>query len=125
MPSNSPSAAYYLGEKTVDAGAAAVTLPWGGEGAAIRGGLPVRTIAEGGAPEALVRGWDPTGGMPWDEFGPRFGTPDSRIWPDNNGFPPGYEPQPPSCPPGPSSTGSAMKAAATSHRTARHSLIAR
>ena len=97
---NSPSAAYYLGEKTVDAGAAAVTLPWGGEGAAIRGGLPVRTIAEGGAPEALVRGWDPTGGMPWDEFGPRFGTPDSRIWPDNNGFPPGYEPQPTQLPPG-------------------------
>ena len=97
---NSPSAAYYLGEKTFDAGATAATLPWGGEGAAIRGGLPVRTIAEGGAPEALVRGWDPTGGMPWDEFGPRFGTPDSRIWPDNNGFPAGYEPQPAQLPPG-------------------------
>lgn len=97
---NSPSAAYYLGEKTVDAGATAVTLPWGGEGAAIRGGLPVRTLVEGGAPEALVRGWDPTGGMPWDEFGPRFGTPDSRIWPDNNGFPAGYEPQPAHLPPG-------------------------
>jgi len=97
---NSPSAAYYLGEKTFDAGATAATLPWGGEGAAIRGGLPVRTIAEGGAPEALVRGWDPTGGMPWDEFGPRFGTPESRIWPDNNGFPPGYEPQPAQLPAG-------------------------
>ncbi len=97
---NSPSPAYYLGEKSVDAGAAAVTLPWGGEGAAIRGGLPVRTIAEGGAPEALVRGWNPTGGMAWDEFGPRFGTPESRIWPDNNGFPPGYEPQPAQLPAG-------------------------
>jgi len=97
---NSPSPAYYLGEKSVDAGAAAVTLPWGGEGAAIRGGLPVKTIAEGGAPEALVRGWNPTGGMAWDEFGPRFGTPESRIWPDNNGFPPGYEPQPAQLPAG-------------------------
>ena len=97
---NSPSPAYYLGEKSVDAGAAAVTLPWGGEGAAIRGGLPVRTIAEGGAPEALVRGWNPTGGMAWDEFGPRFGTPESRIWPDNNGFPPAYEPQPAQLPAG-------------------------
>ncbi|MFY9921144.1 MAG: TNT domain-containing protein, partial [Mycobacterium sp.] len=97
---NSPSPAYYLGEKTFDAASTAATLPWGGEGAAIRGGLPVRTIAEGGAPEALVRGWDPTGGMPWDEFGPRFGTPDSRIWPDNNGFPPGYDPQPAQLPPG-------------------------
>jgi len=97
---NSPSPAYYLGEKSVDAGAAAVTLPWGGEGAAIRGGLPVRTIAEGCAPEALVRGWNPTGGMAWDEFGPRFGTPESRIWPDNNGFPSGYEPQPAQLPAG-------------------------
>jgi len=97
---NSPSPAYYLGEKSVDAGAAAVTLPWGGEGAAIRGGLPVKTIAEGGAPEALVRGWNPTGGMAWDEFGPRFGTPESRIWPDNNGFPPAYEPQPAQLPAG-------------------------
>jgi hypothetical protein len=97
---NSPSPGYYLGEKTFDAGAAAATLPWGGEGAAIRGGLPVRTVAEGGAPEALVRGWQPTGGMPWDEFGPRFGTPGSRIWPDNNGFPPGYQPQPAQLPAG-------------------------
>ncbi len=97
---NSPSPAYYLGEKTFDAASTAATLPWGGEGAAIRGGLPVRTVAEGGAPEALVRGWDPTGGMPWDEFGPRFGTTDSRIWPENNGFPPGYDPQPAQLPPG-------------------------
>ncbi len=97
---NSPSAAYYLGEKTFDAGATAATLPWGGEGAAVRAGLPVRTIAEGGAPEALVRGWDPTGGMPWEEFGPRFGSPESRIWPENNGFPPGYEPQPAQLPAG-------------------------
>ncbi len=90
----SPSPAYYLGEKTFDAGATAATLPWGGEGAAVRAGLPVRSLVEGGAPEALVRGWDPTGGMPWEEFGPRFGTPESRIWPENDGFPPGYQPQP-------------------------------
>ncbi|WP_234834951.1 TNT domain-containing protein [Mycolicibacterium stellerae] len=97
---NSPSPAYYLGEKTFDAASTAVTLPWGGEGAAIRDALPVRTIVEGGAPEALVRGWHPTGGMPSDEFGPRFGAPGSRIWPENNGFPPGYEPQPVQLPAG-------------------------
>ena len=97
---NSPSPAYYLGEKTFDAASTAATLPWGGEGAAIRDALPVRTIVEGGAPEALVRGWDPTGGMPSDEFGPRFGAPGSRIWPENNGFPPGYDPQPVQLPAG-------------------------
>ncbi len=63
---NSPSLAYYLGEKTVDAGATAVTLPWGGEGAAVRAGLPVDLLFEGGAPPALVRDWHPTGGgLPW------------------------------------------------------------
>ena len=41
------------------------------------------------------------------------------------GFPRDMSRNQPSCPPGPSSTGSAMKAAATSHRTVRHSLIAR
>lgn len=90
---NSPSAAYYLGEKAVDAGAAAVTLPWGGEGAAVRAGLPVRSIFEGGAPEALIRGWDPVAGMSSDEFLSRFGTPEARIWPENHGFPPDYTPQ--------------------------------
>ena len=97
---SSPSPAYYLGEKTFDVGSTAATLPFGGEGAAVRAGLPVRTIAEGGAPEALVRGWHPTGGMPWEEFGSQFGTPGSRIWPENNGFPAGYEPQPAQLPAG-------------------------
>jgi Tuberculosis necrotizing toxin len=97
---NSPSPAYYLGEKTFDIGSTAATLPFGGEGAAVRAGLPVRTIAEGGAPEALVRGWNPTGGIPWDDFGTRFGAPGSRIWPEDNGFPAGYEPQPAQLPAG-------------------------
>ncbi|WP_409428227.1 hypothetical protein [Mycobacterium sp. SMC-11] len=34
-----PSLAYYLGEKTFDAGSAAVTLPFAGEGALVRAGL--------------------------------------------------------------------------------------
>jgi hypothetical protein len=97
---SSPSAAYYLGEKTFDAGSAAATLPFGGEGAAIRAGLPARVINEGGAPLSLVREWQPTGGMPFEEFGTRFGTPEARIWPENNGFPAGYEPQPAQLPAG-------------------------
>ncbi len=97
---NSPSPAYYLGEKTFDAASTAATLPWGGEGAAVRAGLPARVINEGGAPKDLVRDWNPTGGMPWEEFGTRFGTPDSRIWPENNGFPPGYQPRPAQLPEG-------------------------
>ena len=64
------------------------------------GGLPVRTLVEGGAPEALVRGWDPTGGMPWDEFGPRFGTPNPESGPTTTDFPPGYQPQPAHAAPG-------------------------
>lgn len=97
---NSPSPAYYLGEKTFDAASTAATLPWGGEGAAVRAGLPARTIVEGGAPEALVRGWHPTGGMTWEDFGPQFGTPEARIWPENDGFPPGYDPAPAHLPAG-------------------------
>jgi hypothetical protein len=97
---NAPSAAYYFGEKAVDAGATAVTLPWGGEGAAVRAGLPVRTLVEGGAPEALLRAWDPTGGMPRDAFEAQFGTPTAPIWPENDGFPPGYQPQPADIGPG-------------------------
>ena len=49
-------------------------------------GFAVWTIFEGGAPEALIRGWDPVGGMSPEEFA-RFGTPDARIWPANDGFP--------------------------------------
>lgn len=36
---NSPSPAYFLGEKTFDIGSAAVTLPFGGEGAMVRAAL--------------------------------------------------------------------------------------
>ena len=97
---NSPSPAYYLGEKTFDAASTAAALPFGGEGAAVRAGLPVKSLVEGGAPEALMRGWDPVGGMPWTEFGLRFGKPDARIWPEDNGFPPGYHPQPAQLPEG-------------------------
>jgi Tuberculosis necrotizing toxin len=97
---NSPSPAYYLGEKTVDAGATAVTLPWGGEGAAVRAGLPVRTLVEGGAPEALVRGWNPTGAVHPQDFATQFGVPGARIWPENNGFPANYQPVPAQLPAG-------------------------
>ncbi|MGB3484167.1 MAG: TNT domain-containing protein [Mycobacterium sp.] len=90
---NSPSVAYYAGEKAFDIGASAATLPFGAEGAAVRAGLPAEIATPGGAPTALLRGWDPVGNMPWDEFASRFGTPEARIWPDNNGFPPGYQPQ--------------------------------
>ena len=97
---NSPSPAYYAGEKAFDIGSTAATLPFGGEGAAVRAGLPARVLTEGGAPEGLLRDWNATGGMPWEDFGTRFGTPESRIWPENNGFPPGYQPQPAQLPEG-------------------------
>lgn len=91
---NAPSTAYYLGEKAFDAGATAVTLPFGGEGAAVRAGLPAEIATAGGAPTALLRGWDPTGHLDWEEFVTRFGTPDTPVWPGNNGFPEGFTPQP-------------------------------
>ena len=97
---DSPSPAYYAGEKAADG---AFTLPgllFGGEGAAVRAGLPAEIVTEGGAPLAVVRGWEPTGGMPWEDFASRFGTPESRIWPGNDGFPPGYAPQPAQLPEG-------------------------
>jgi hypothetical protein len=97
---NSPSAAYYLGEKTFDVGASAATLPFGGEFAAVRAGLPAELVTPGGAPAAVLRGWDPTGGLSAAEFESLFGTPTSRIWPDNNGFPPDYVPQPAQLPEG-------------------------
>lgn len=90
---NSPSPAYFLGEKTFDIGSAAVTLPFGGQGAMVRAGLPAELLTEGGAPAAVLRGWHPTGGIPWDEFESRYGTPESRQWPANDGFPQGYVPQ--------------------------------
>jgi len=95
-----PSLAYYLGEKSFDVGSAAVTLPFGGEGAMVRAGLPAELLTEGGAPAAVLRDWHPTGGIPWQEFESRFGSPGSRIWPANDGFPPGYVPQPAHLPEG-------------------------
>lgn len=97
---DSPSLAYYLGEKTFDVGSAAVTLPFGGEGAMVRAGLPAELLTEGGAPAAVLRDWHPTGGFPWQEFESRFGTPEFRQWPANDGFPPGYIPQPAQLPEG-------------------------
>jgi uncharacterized protein YukE len=97
---DSPSAAYYLGGKTADGAFALPGMLFGGEGAAVEAGLPAETVTEGGAPLAVVRGWDPTGGMPWDDFASRFGTPGARNYPLNDGFPPGYIPQPAQLPEG-------------------------
>jgi len=97
---NSPSLPYYLGEKTFDAGSAAATLPFAGEGAMVRAGLPAEVLTPGGAPAAVLRDWHPTGGMPSAEFEARFGAPEARIWPGNDGFPPGYVPQPAQLPEG-------------------------
>ncbi|MDD7811649.1 glycohydrolase toxin TNT-related protein [Mycobacterium sp. CSUR Q5927] len=95
-----PSLAYYLGEKTFDVGSAAVTLPFAGEGAMVRAGLPAEVLTEGGAPAAVLRDWHPTGGMSSAEFESRFGAPESRVWPGNDGFPSGYVPQPAQLPDG-------------------------
>ncbi len=97
---NSPSPAYYLGGKASDAAFALPAMLFGPEGAMVRAGLPAETITEGGAPLAVVRGWDPTGGMTWDDFASQFGTPHSRSYPLNDGFPPGYIPQPAQLPEG-------------------------
>ncbi|WP_420847867.1 glycohydrolase toxin TNT-related protein [Mycobacterium riyadhense] len=97
---DSPSPAYFLGAKASDA---ATTLPglfFGGEGAAVRAGLPAETVTEGGAPLAIVRGWEPTGGMAWDDFASQFGTPQARNYPLDDGFPPGFVPQPAQLPEG-------------------------
>ena len=97
---DSPSAAYYLGGKTADGAFALPGMLFGGEGAAVEAGLPAETVTEGGAPLAVVRGWDPTGGMPWDDFASQFGTPGARNYPLSDGFPPGYVPQPAQLPEG-------------------------
>lgn len=97
---NAPSLAYFLGEKAFDVGAAAVTLPFGAEGAIVRAGLPAELLTEGGAPAAVLRGWNPTGGLSWHEFEASFGRPETRVWPENGGFPPGYIPQPAQLPEG-------------------------
>jgi uncharacterized protein YukE len=96
----SPSPAYYLGGKASDAAFALPGLLFGGEGAFVEAGLPAETITEGGAPLAVVRGWHPTGGMTWDDFASQFGTPQARNYPLNDGFPPGYVPQPAQLPEG-------------------------
>jgi len=97
---DSPSPAYYLGAKASDGAFALPGLLFGGEGAAVDAGLPAETVTEGGAPLAVVRGWHPTGGMPWDDFASQFGTPELRNYPLNDGFPPGYVPQPAQLPEG-------------------------
>jgi uncharacterized protein YukE len=97
---DSPSAAYYLGGKTADGAFALPGMLFGGEGAAVEAGLPAETVTEGGAPLAVVRGWDPMGGMRWDDFASQFGTPGARNYPLSDGFPPGYVPQPAQLPEG-------------------------
>jgi uncharacterized protein YukE len=97
---DSPSPAYYLGGKASDAAFALPGLLFGGEGAAVEAGLPAEIVTEGGAPLAVVRGWHPTGGMTWDDFASQFGTPQSRNYPLNDGFPPGFVPQPAQLPEG-------------------------
>ncbi|WAJ46664.1 TNT domain-containing protein [Mycobacterium sp. Aquia_216] len=97
---NSPSPAYFLGGKAADGAIALPGLLFGGEGAAVRAGLPAETVTAGGAPLAVVRGWHPTGGMPWEDFASQFGTPELRSYPLNDGFPSGYVPQPAHLPEG-------------------------
>jgi uncharacterized protein YukE len=97
---DSPSLPYYLGEKASDGAFALPGLMFGGEGAAVEAGLPAETVTEGGAPLAVVRAWDPTGGMSWDDFASQFGTTETRNYPLNDGFPPGYVPQPAHLPEG-------------------------
>jgi Tuberculosis necrotizing toxin len=97
---DSPSPAYYLGAKASDAATTLPGLMFGGEGAAVEAGLPAETVTEGGTPLAVVRGWDPTGGMTWDDFASQFGTPQSRKYPLNDGFPLGFVPQPADLPEG-------------------------
>jgi hypothetical protein len=97
---DSPSAAYYLGEKAFHIGSSAATLPFGGELAAVRAGLPAELVTPGGVPESLLRGWDPVGGMSGAQFESLFGTPEARTWPPNNGFPADFVPRPTQLPEG-------------------------
>lgn len=97
---DSPSAAYYLGGKAADGAFALPGMIFGPEGALVRAGLPAEVVTEGGAPLSVVRGWHPTGGMSWDDFVSQFGTPQARNYPLNDGFPPGYVPQPVQLPEG-------------------------
>lgn len=90
----------FLGHKSAIATQMVPGLILGGEGAAVRAGLPSELITEGGAPTALLRDWNATGGMPWKDFESKFGTPETRNWPDNDGFPLGHTPQPAQLPAG-------------------------
>ena len=92
--------AYYAGGKTADGAIALPGMMFGGEGAAVEAGLPAETVTPGGAPLAVMHGWDPLGGMSFDDFASHFGTPETRVWPGNDGFPPGYDPQPAHLPAG-------------------------
>ncbi|MBB4854790.1 hypothetical protein HNP40_002182 [Mycobacteroides chelonae] len=84
----------FLGHKSAIASQAIPGLMLGGEGAAVRAGLPAEILTEGGAPASVLRGWNPTGDMPWQDFENHFGTPEARHYPtENNGFPPGYVPK--------------------------------
>ncbi len=84
----------FLGHKSAIATQMVPGLILGGEGAAVRAGLPAEILTEGGAPASVLRGWNPTGGMPWKDFENHFGTPEARHYPtENNGFPPGYVPK--------------------------------
>ncbi|MGY4712995.1 TNT domain-containing protein [Mycolicibacterium sp. CBM1] len=91
---DSPSAAYYAGEKAFDFASVAATAPFGAEGAMVRAGLPAELVTEGGIPLSVMRGWDPLGGMHPTEFDNQFGGAGARVFPENDGFPPGYVPQP-------------------------------
>ncbi|ANO00218.1 Uncharacterised protein [Mycobacteroides abscessus subsp. massiliense] len=99
---NSPNPGYTIGHIAGEAAPGVATLPFGGEGMAVRAGLPAEVLTEGGAPAAILKDWNPTGGMPWKEFESQFGTPgEARIWPtENQGFPPGYVPHEANLPPG-------------------------
>lgn len=92
--------AYYAGGKTADGAIALPGMMFGGEGAAVEAGLPAETVTPGGAPLAVMHGWDPLGGMSSDDFASHFGMPETRVWPGNDGFPQGYVPQPANLPEG-------------------------
>jgi uncharacterized protein YukE len=92
--------AYYAGEKGADVALNAPMMIFGPEGAAVRAGLPAELVTEGGAPLSVMRGWDPTAGMAGADFDAKFGVAGDRSWPANDGFPPGYVPQPTHLPTG-------------------------
>ncbi|MGL5444834.1 MAG: TNT domain-containing protein, partial [[Mycobacterium] stephanolepidis] len=84
----------FLGDQAAIAAQAIPGAILGGEGIAVRAGLPAEILTEGGAPAAVLKDWNPTGGMPWKDFESQFGTPEARHYPtENNGFPPGYVPR--------------------------------